>query len=131
MERNDRRFPTVIIAIIAAVVAVAIILMAVFAYLASRNPYGYNGYYGGMMGGFGGFPMMLFMIPVMLIVLVVIGYVIWRGVGWGRGCCGSGRYGTYSSYGDRENAMEILRQRYARGEISKEQFDQMRKDIVG
>jgi NADPH:quinone reductase-like Zn-dependent oxidoreductase len=33
--------------------------------------------------------------------------------------------------GDRENAMEILRQRYAKGEISKEQFDQMRKDIVG
>ena len=29
---------------------------------------------------------MLFMIPVGLIVLVVIGYVIWRGLGWGGGC---------------------------------------------
>ena len=130
MERNDRRFPTAIITIIAAVVAVAVILMAVFAYLASRDPYRYNGYYGGMMGAFGGFPMMLFMIPLMLIVLVVIGYVIWRGVGWGRGCCGSGHYGTYNSYGDRENAMEIIRQRYARGEISKEQYEQMKRDIT-
>ncbi len=28
-----------------------------------------------------------------------------------------------------DSALEILRQRYARGEISKEQFDQMRRDL--
>ena len=28
-----------------------------------------------------------------------------------------------------DSAIEILRQRYARGEITKEQFDQMRRDI--
>jgi putative membrane protein len=132
MERNyNRKFPTTIIAIIAIAIAAAVILMAVFAYFASRNPYyGYNGYYGGMMGGFGGFGM-LFMIPIGLIVLLVIGYAIWRGFGWGGGCCGSGHNRHYNSYGDRENAMEILRQRYAKGEISKEQFDQMRKDLIG
>ena len=132
MERNyDRRkFPTAIIAIVAAAVAVAVILMAVFAYLSSRNPYyGYSGYYGGMMGGFGGLGM-LFMIPVGIVVLIVIGYVIWRGFGWGGGC-GTGHYRHYNSYGDMENAMEILRQRYARGEISKEQYEQIKKDIVG
>ncbi len=130
MERNyDRgKFPTAIIAIIAVVIAVAVVLMAVFAYLGSRNPYyGYNGY-GGMMSGFGGFGM-LFMIPIGLIVLLIIGYVIWRSCSWGGGC-GSGHYGHYNSYGDRENAMEILRQRYARGEISKEQYEQMKKDIT-
>ena len=135
MERNnDRKFPTIIIAIIAVVITVAIALMAVFAYLSSINPnYGYgNGYYGGgyggMMGGFGGFGM-LFMIPIGLIVLLIIGYVIWRGFGWG-GSCGGGHYGHYRSYDERENAMEILRQRYARGEKSREQYEQMRKDVA-
>jgi putative membrane protein len=28
-----------------------------------------------------------------------------------------------------ESALEILRKRYARGEITKEQFDQMRRDV--
>ena len=137
MQReNDRgKFPTAIIAIVAAVIAVAVILMAVLAYLSSTNPnYGYgNGYYGGgyggMMGGFGGFGM-LFMIPIGLIVLLIIGYAIWRGCGWGGGC-GGDHYGHDSSYGEKENAIEILRQRYAKGEISKEQYDQMKKDIVG
>jgi putative membrane protein len=137
MERNcDRgKFPTAIIAIVAAVIAVAVILVAAFAYLSSTNPnYGYgNGYYGGgyggMMGGFGGFGM-LFMIPIGLIVLLIIGYVIWRGCGWGGGSCGGGHTGHYSSNGNRENALEIIRQRYARGEISKEQFEQMKKDVM-
>jgi len=136
MERNyDKgKFPTAIIAIVAAAIAVVVILIVVFAYLSSTNPYyGYgNGYYdggyGGMMGGFGGF-WMLFMIPIGLIVLFVIAYVIWRSCGWGGGC-GSSHYGHYNSYGDKENAMEILRQRYARGEISKEQYEQMKKDIT-
>jgi putative membrane protein len=69
---------------------------------------------------------MLFMIPIILIVLVVIGYVIWRGVGWGGGCCG----GHYASDEERETAMEILRRRYARGEITQQQFEQMKKDII-
>lgn len=44
------------------------------------------------------------MIPIGLIVLVVIGYAIWRGFGWGGGCCGSGHYGHYGNHDDRENA---------------------------
>jgi putative membrane protein len=123
VERNcDRKFPTAIIVIIAVVIIAAVIFMA----FASRNSYGYNGYYGGMMGGFGGFGM-LFMIPVGLVVLLIIGYAIWRGFGWGGGCCGSGHS---NSYGNRENAVEILRQRYARGEISREQYEQMKKDVL-
>ena len=119
------KFPTAIIAIVAAVIAVAVILMAVFAYLSSTNPnYGYgNGYYGGMMGGFGGYSM-IFMMPIGLIILVIIGYAIWRGFGWGGGCGHNGHYGGYD-----ENAMEILQRRYARGEISKEQYEQMKKDL--
>ena len=84
-----------------------------------------------MMGGFMGFPM-LFMFPVMIIVLVAIGYVVYRGFRWG-GCCGGpwgGYYGRYGSEEERETAMEILRRRYAKGEITKEQFEQMKKDII-
>ena len=130
MQRDYGRgkFPRSIIAIIAVVIAVAVILMAVFASLSSTNPYygygGNSGYYGGMMGGYGGVSM-LFMIPIGLIVLLVIGYVIWRAVGWGS-CGNGGHTGHYSS-----DAMEIVRQRYARGEISKEQYEQMTKDIIG
>jgi len=86
------------------------------------------------MGGWMGFPM-LFMFPIGIVILIVIVYVIYRGVWWGGGCCG-GHYGHYSHYGyrsdeERENAMEILRRRYANGEITKEQFEQMKKDLVG
>src|SRR3989304_1173332 len=135
-SHNDKgRFPTAIVAVVAVVIAVAVIIVAVFAYLSSRNSYYGNGYYGGygMMGGFGGFSM-LFMIPIVLIVMVVIGYAIWRGFGWGGGCCGGrhyGHYGHYASDEERETAMEILGRRYAKGEITKEQFEQMKKDIVG
>ena len=86
-----------------------------------------------MMGGWMGFPM-LFMFPIGIIILIVIVYVVFRGGWWGGGC--GGHYGHYSHYGyrsdeERETAMEILRRRYANGEISKEQFEQMKKDIVG
>ena len=130
-SHNDRgRFPTAVIAIVATVIVVAVIIMAVFAYFSSINPYG--GYYGGMMGGgmMGGG--MLFMIPIGLIVLFVIGYALWGGFGWGRGY-GGDHYGHYSRYasadGERGSAMEILQRRYAKGEITKEQFEQMKKDI--
>jgi putative membrane protein len=128
---NRGRFPTVFVAIAVAVIAVVVIVIAVFAYFSSRNSYygNGNGYYGGygMMGGFGVY-WMLFMIPVGLIVLVVIGYAIWRGLGWGVGC--GGHYGHYASAEERETATEILRRRYAKGEISKEQYEQMKKDIT-
>lgn len=122
------RFPTALVAVAAAAIAVIIVVAVAFAYFASRNSYGY-GYYGGMMGGWGGFGM-IFMLPVGLIILAVIGYAIWRGFGWGGGCCGGHRgYYGYASGAERETALDILRRRYANGEISKEQFDQMKRDL--
>jgi putative membrane protein len=131
-SHDDRgRFPTVLVAIIAVALAVVIAVALILTYFSPN--YGYYGYgWGGGMMGWMGFPM-LFMFPIGLIILIVIAYVIYRGVWWGGGCCGGhhGYYGHYRSDGERETAMEILRRRYANGEITKEQFEQMKKDIIG
>ena len=78
--------------------------------------YGYNNYggwgAGSMMGWFGGEITMLF-----FWVLVVI-FIVWivREV--------SGKNSKSDS-----NALDILKERYAKGEITKEQFESMKKDI--
>jgi putative membrane protein len=129
---NGERLPTTLLAIITVVLVVVIAMVLILAYFSPN--YGYYGYGwgGGMMGGWMGFPM-LFMLPIGLIILIVVAYVVFRGVWWGLGCCGGhyGYCGHYRSDEERETAMEILRRRYANGEISKEQFEQMKKDIVG
>ena len=82
--------------------------------------------------GFLGLPGLI-MFPIIAIALVVVGYLIFRGCGWGwgGGCCGSrgSQYGRYRSDEEKETFMEILRRRYANGEISKEQYEQMKNDL--
>jgi uncharacterized membrane protein len=62
------------------------------------------------------FPLVL--IPVFL--LIFFGFRFF----WG-GCWGWGR-GSYSQY---DPAMEALRERYAKGEITKQQLDRMTQDL--
>jgi putative membrane protein len=77
---------------------------------------GYGGYgYG--MGIFGWIFMLLFW---GLIIVGVILLVRWL---WDRGQSG----GSGSSS---ETALDILKRRYARGEISKEEYDRMRHDVA-
>jgi putative membrane protein len=86
----------------------------------------WNGFNGGW-GGFGGYGGWWFM-PI--IMIVVIGLVIWgivtlsRRSGWvsGGGCCGS-------SYSGPESALDILKRRYASGEINKEEFEEKKKAL--
>ena len=84
-------------------------------------------------GGFLGFPG-LFMFPIVVIILAVVGYFIFRGCGWGwgGGCCGghTTRYEHSYSEEKKETSIEILKRRYANGEISKEQYEQMKKDLT-
>ena len=67
-----------------------------------------------------------------IFMLLFWGLVIWaiialmRGVsGTGSGCCGK----NHGEHKMNNNALDILKERYAKGEISKEEFDKMRKDL--
>lgn len=70
-----------------------------------------------------------FFFPLGFFVFLIVAFVVFRLIFWGWGWGWRGGYGHGGwGYG---NAKEILRRRYARGEITKEQFDQMRKDLDG
>ncbi len=88
----------------------------------------FNGWWGGFsgFGGLGGIG--LWVMP--LIMIVVAGLIIWGivvlvrrtawagGTGWGE-----------SSVAGTDSALEILKRRYARGEISQEEFAERKKNL--
>lgn len=75
-----------------------------------------------MMGGGGfGFGHGLFGLLFWLIVVVA---VVWGIRGTWRGPSGKG-----GATGDRKSPMEILEERYARGEIDQEEFERRRNDL--
>ncbi len=72
-----------------------------------------------MDGWWGPFPMMWIFPLIFLVVMVIF---LFRGNGWPM--CGGRRMN------DREESVkEILDRRYARGEISREEYQQMKKDL--
>jgi len=77
----------------------------------------------GMMGGWWGFS---FLGPIFGLVLVglIIGGVVWFVQSLSRGDprLGSGRTAT-------ETPLEILKRRYASGEVTKKQFEEMRRTL--
>ncbi len=80
------------------------------------------------------FPRMLFALcgtlVFLLILAAIVALVIWAARSWSRSGRSVGAYTTPEpTSGDRP--LDILRERYARGEITKEQYDQMRRDLSG
>ena len=73
----------------------------------------------GMMGfGWGGIPMMLFWIVMIVLGVWLISSLVART-----------NNQPPSQVPPAESALDILNKRYARGEITKEQFDEMRRDL--
>jgi len=68
--------------------------------------------FGSMAGG--GILILLFWILVIVGLVLLIKY-LWEGSG---------------AKGQTESALEVLKKRYARGEITKEEFDEKKKDIL-
>jgi len=105
--------------------ALAMVLVAVVAFFAILAIHGgpsvpagpYYGY--PFLGWWFFFP---FGILFIFIVLFFVSRLIFWPIGWGW----RRRYWYGYGYGD---ANEILRQRYARGEITKEQYEQMKRDL--
>ncbi|MBI2287998.1 MAG: SHOCT domain-containing protein [Chloroflexi bacterium] len=75
----------------------------------------------GMMGGYG----TMWLMPIFWIVL--LGVIIWAVAAAARG---TGQLGSYDSVSRPDSALEILKKRYARGEINKEEFEERKKDLI-
>ena len=114
-EKGGRRHPGLFIALsILAVLLVVGVSLVVFWSFAPKPPSTY--YY------FPFFPFGIFW--AFLLVFFAFGILRWVfwGWGWRRGYYGR----NYRRY---DQAQQILRERFARGEITKEQLDQMTRDL--
>ena len=104
------------------IVAILIIVPLIIGLVGGWQGYGYG--YGmmgpGMMGGFGGFWFM----PIIMIVFW--GLVIWGIVALVRGVSA----GSRGSSNQADSALEILKRRYARGEITKQEYEERKKDLT-
>ena len=75
-----------------------------------------------MNGGWGWMPWWWIFPLIFLVLMVVFMVFMMRG-----GMCG----GSHKTSGSAETPRETLDRRYARGEITREEYQQMRKDLEG
>ncbi len=87
------------------------------------------GMFGGCCGGWGGYGAFgwIGLVFNLLIVVAVIWLIVWAI----KRFTGNGLPGLPTSGGGSQSAREILQTRYARGEITREQYREMLKDLEG
>ncbi len=78
-----------------------------------------------MMGGFGGGGMFIGGLLMIAFWVLVIGGGVWLVVTLARGS-----QNTPGAQVTSQTPLDILEARYAKGEISKEQFEQMKRDLA-
>ncbi len=84
----------------------------------NEGPWGPGGMMGwGGMGWAGGFIMIVFWIIVLAAIIIFIRWAV------------SSKGPASSAPEQRESALDILKKRYARGEIDKEEFEQKKRDL--
>jgi putative membrane protein len=89
-------------------------------------PFFFSGY---PMGPYGYYPHTYFFFPFGFLIFFFVIFFVVRGLFWGWGWRGGYSRGYWHNRGYFGDATEILKQRYARGEITKDQFDQMMRDL--
>lgn len=92
--------------------------LALLSFACTQRPFGRStGGWGHMMGsgGYGG-------IFMWLILIILAGIVIYFVFAWSK-------RGQNADNPARESPLDILKKRYARGEITKEKFDRLKNDI--
>ncbi len=102
------------------IVAALIILPLVFGLVVGWQGEGWGMMGPGMMGGFGWMAIM----PVLWIVF--LGLIIWAVVAAVRGSSES----RSSDSSKTDSALEVLKKRYAWGEINREEYEEKKKDLV-
>lgn len=102
------------------IVAILIIVPLVIGLTGGWQGYGYGMMGPGMMGGYGGGWFM----PIIMIVFW--GLVIWGIVALVRGVSA----GSGGASAQADSPLEILKRRYARGEIAKQEYEERKKELV-
>ena len=100
------------------VVAVMFVFFIGFGFLGQRDDYGTFG----PIGFWGG--SMMFFPGIIIIFIIMMFFMMSRKHG---GMCGMGHESHEHSEGD--DALKILKNRYAKGEITKKQYEDMKKEL--
>ncbi len=102
------------------VIAILIIVPLVFGAVSGGQYEGWGMMGPGMIGGFG----WMWLMPIFFIIFW--GLVIWGIVALVRGLGGSRDADSSTT----DSALEVLKKRYARGEINKEEYEEKKKDLA-
>ncbi len=104
------------------IVAVLVVLPLVFGLISGWQGGGWGMMGPWMMGGFG----WMWLMPVFWIFF--LGLIIWAVIALVRGVSQPGGSNSGSSRPD--SALEVLKKRYARGEINKEEYEEKKKNLA-